>query len=98
MAENMVYNCCGVPYYLHYILEMVTNVIFTFTAQKFQCSHCSRRYANERLLRDHVRHHINHYKCPECDMTVPNKTTLVSHVRYRHRKDKPHKCLQCGKG
>lgn len=67
-------------------------------SQKYQCSHCSRRYANERLLRDHVRHHINHYKCPECDMTVPNKSTLVAHMRYRHRKDKPHKCLQCGKG
>ncbi|KAG0710740.1 Histone H4 transcription factor [Chionoecetes opilio] len=67
-------------------------------AQQYQCSHCSRRYANERLLRDHVRHHINHYKCTECDMTVPNKSTLAAHMRYRHKKDKPHKCLQCGRG
>ncbi|KAK8377448.1 hypothetical protein O3P69_013824 [Scylla paramamosain] len=67
-------------------------------AQQYQCSHCSRRYANERLLRDHVRHHINHYKCPECDMTVPNKSALAAHVRYRHRKDKPHKCMECGRG
>lgn len=67
-------------------------------AQQYQCSHCSRRYATERLLRDHVRHHINHFKCSECDMTVPNKSALAAHVRYRHRKDKPHKCIECGRG
>lgn len=91
---NQVYPSTYLPTSPKEIIE----IIFSITAQQYQCSHCSRRYANERLLRDHVRHHINHYKCPECDMTVPNKSTLVAHVRYRHRKDKPHKCLQCGKG
>lgn len=83
---------------VYHSLRLLTKMSVITAAQKYQCSHCSRRYANERLLRDHVRHHINHYKCPECDMTVPNKSTLVAHMRYRHRKDKPHKCLQCGKG
>lgn len=67
-------------------------------SQQHQCSHCSRRYANERLLRDHVRHHINHFKCNECDMTCPNKSTLAAHIRYRHSKERPHKCLHCGRG
>ncbi|XP_042222717.1 histone H4 transcription factor-like isoform X2 [Homarus americanus] len=67
-------------------------------SQQYQCSHCSRKFANERLLRDHVRHHINHFKCNECDMTCPNKSALAVHVRYRHSTERPHKCLQCGRG
>ncbi|XP_045621239.1 histone H4 transcription factor [Procambarus clarkii] len=67
-------------------------------SQQFQCSLCSRRYANERLLRDHVRHHINLYKCGECDMSCPNKSALAAHTRYRHAKEKPFKCTQCGRG
>lgn len=81
--------------YVHY---SVIQYLSSSPAQQFQCSHCSRRYANERLLRDHVRHHINHYKCSQCEMTVPNKSTLAAHIRYRHSSHRPHKCPQCGRG
>ncbi|KAK8745517.1 hypothetical protein OTU49_000238 [Cherax quadricarinatus] len=90
-------NCGGIyasntKFFDHCIRQIPLN------SQQFQCSHCSRRYGNERLLRDHVRHHINLYKCNECDMTCPNKSALAVHVRYRHTKDKPHKCPHCGRG
>ncbi|OWF44797.1 histone H4 transcription factor-like [Mizuhopecten yessoensis] len=63
--------------------------------QCYQCSHCNKRYSTERLLRDHVRHHVNQYKCPCCEMTCPTPSSLKSHLRYRHTNDKPFKCQHC---
>ncbi|XP_033729153.1 histone H4 transcription factor-like [Pecten maximus] len=63
--------------------------------QCYQCSHCNKRYSTERLLRDHVRHHVNQYKCPCCEMTCPTPSGLKSHLRYRHTNDKPFKCQHC---
>ncbi|XP_028930413.1 histone H4 transcription factor isoform X2 [Ornithorhynchus anatinus] len=63
--------------------------------QRFQCSHCSKRFATERLLRDHMRNHVNHYKCPLCDMTCPLPSSLRNHIRFRHSDDRPFKCDYC---
>lgn len=62
---------------------------------KFQCSHCSKRFATERLLRDHMRNHVSHYKCPLCDMTCPTPSSLRNHVKYRHSTEKPYSCEYC---
>ncbi|KAL0270520.1 UNVERIFIED_CONTAM: hypothetical protein PYX00_007906 [Menopon gallinae] len=61
----------------------------------FKCSHCRKNFATERILRDHIRLHINKYKCPYCDMTCPFQSTLVLHIRYRHMDEKPFKCSFC---
>ncbi|XP_077985078.1 histone H4 transcription factor-like [Glandiceps talaboti] len=66
--------------------------------QKFQCSHCSKTFSTERLLRDHMRCHVNHYKCPFCDMTCPSPSSLKAHIKFRHTEEKPHKCELCGYG
>ncbi|NXR70583.1 HINFP factor, partial [Rhadina sibilatrix] len=63
--------------------------------QRFQCSHCSKRFATERLLRDHMRNHVNHYKCPLCDMTCPLPSSLRNHIRFRHSEERPFKCDYC---
>ncbi|XP_005143560.3 histone H4 transcription factor [Melopsittacus undulatus] len=63
--------------------------------QRFQCSHCSKRFATERLLRDHMRNHVNHYKCPMCDMTCPLPSSLRNHIRFRHSEERPFKCDYC---
>ncbi|XP_013378915.1 histone H4 transcription factor isoform X2 [Lingula anatina] len=61
----------------------------------YQCSHCNKRFNTERLLRDHMRNHVNHYKCPLCDMTCPAPSALRNHIRYRHTNEKPYKCTGC---
>jgi len=61
----------------------------------FTCNNCGKKFALERLLRDHMRSHINHYKCPQCDMTCPTPSSLSNHLRYKHMKDKPFACEFC---
>nr|CAB3252835.1 histone H4 transcription factor [Phallusia mammillata] len=61
----------------------------------FQCTHCSRTFASERLLKDHMRHHVNHYKCPKCAMTCPNPSALKHHIRYKHSDERPFACQFC---
>lgn len=63
--------------------------------QRFQCSHCSKCFATERLLRDHMRTHVSHYKCPLCDMTCPSPSSLRSHIKFRHSNERPYSCEYC---
>ncbi|KAH3825974.1 hypothetical protein DPMN_127863, partial [Dreissena polymorpha] len=63
--------------------------------QQYQCSHCNSTFGTERLLRDHMRYHVNQYKCPYCDMTCPSPSNMQLHIRYRHSDDKPFKCPEC---
>ncbi|XP_077403163.1 histone H4 transcription factor [Vanacampus margaritifer] len=63
--------------------------------QRFQCSHCLKRFATERLLRDHMRTHVSHYKCPLCDMTCPSPSALRNHIKFRHSNEKPYSCDYC---
>ncbi|XP_047142572.1 histone H4 transcription factor isoform X1 [Hydra vulgaris] len=63
--------------------------------ENFQCSHCLKRCASERLLRDHMRHHVNYLKCPHCDMTCPNPGSLKYHIHYRHSDERPYPCAMC---
>ena len=61
----------------------------------FKCNNCGKQFALERLLRDHMRSHINHYKCPHCDMTCPTPSTHTRHIQYRHMEEKPFRCNFC---
>ena len=61
----------------------------------FKCSYCGKIFALERLLRDHMRAHINHYKCPLCDMTCPTPSNLNQHMNYRHNDERPYACGEC---
>ncbi|XP_066925037.1 histone H4 transcription factor-like [Clytia hemisphaerica] len=63
--------------------------------ENFQCSHCLKRCASERLLRDHMRHHVNYLKCPHCEMTCPNPGSLKYHIGYRHTDIRPFSCAMC---
>ncbi|XP_008331190.1 histone H4 transcription factor [Cynoglossus semilaevis] len=63
--------------------------------QRFQCSHCSKCFATERLLRDHMRTHVSHYKCPLCDMTCPTPSSIRNHIKFRHSNEKPYSCEFC---
>ncbi|KRT79796.1 zinc finger protein, partial [Oryctes borbonicus] len=63
--------------------------------QSYQCSQCSKLFPSERLLRDHMRSHINHYKCSMCDMTCPKPSILAQHIKYRHLNERPYKCNLC---
>jgi len=62
---------------------------------QYQCTHCSRTFATERLLKDHVRHHVNNYKCPLCEMTCPNPSAVKHHMKYKHSNNRPFKCMYC---
>uniref|UniRef100_A0AAY4AHV2 C2H2-type domain-containing protein n=1 Tax=Denticeps clupeoides TaxID=299321 RepID=A0AAY4AHV2_9TELE len=59
------------------------------------CEHCEKGFANERLLRDHVRQHVNHIKCPLCDMTCTSLATLKIHIKFRHCDERPFPCDFC---
>ncbi|GIY21125.1 histone H4 transcription factor [Caerostris extrusa] len=61
----------------------------------YVCEYCPNKFNSERLLRDHTRHHVNHYKCPYCDMTCPTPSDLGAHISYRHSEEKPHSCEYC---
>jgi len=60
-----------------------------------KCSYCNKTFAIERLLRDHMRAHINQFKCPLCDMTCPQPSNLVSHMSYRHFQVRSFQCNEC---
>lgn len=65
------------------------------TGKQYRCSHCNRTFGAERLLRDHMRSHVNQYKCPFCDMTSPSPSNMRLHIKYRHSEEKPHRCDLC---
>lgn len=65
------------------------------SGKQYQCSHCNSTFGAERLLRDHMRYHVNQYKCPYCDMTSPSPSNMRLHIKYRHSTEKPHKCNLC---
>ena len=57
-----------------------------------KCSYCQKLYPTERILRDHMRGHINHFQCPFCDMTCPSATAMNRHIGYRHSDDRVFDC------
>ncbi|XP_018319496.1 histone H4 transcription factor-like isoform X2 [Agrilus planipennis] len=63
--------------------------------QSYQCSQCTKMFPSERLLKDHIRSHVNHYKCPMCDMTCPKPSSLATHIRFRHFSERPVTCSLC---
>ncbi|XP_020831930.1 histone H4 transcription factor-like [Phascolarctos cinereus] len=63
--------------------------------QIFICQYCSKHFASERLLRDHVRIHVRHLNCPFCDMVCTNFSSLKTHIRFRHCDERPFLCDFC---
>jgi len=63
--------------------------------QIFHCQYCSKKFGLERLLRNHMRQHVNHYKCPLCDMTCAFPANLRHHIQYKHSEYRPHCCPRC---
>ena len=57
-----------------------------------KCSYCQKTYPSERLLRDHMRSHINHFQCPLCNMTCPSATAMNKHITYRHSEERAFPC------
>ena len=50
----------------------------------FTCNNCGKKFALERLLRDHMRSHINHYKCPQVIYNLSNLWQSEKQVSERH--------------
>lgn len=87
---------CGVLYSSR--MRLIDHIKRQISSEEFmthQCTHCSRSYPSERILRDHMRHHVNHFKCQFCDMTCPTQYALSNHVRFRHLDEKPFACEYC---
>ena len=61
------------------------------------CSICKKSYLTERLLKEHLRKHINTTKCPHCAMTCISPSSLLRHIMYRHSNNKPFICGICQK-
>ncbi len=57
-----------------------------------KCSYCQKTFPTERLLRDHMRSHINTFQCPLCTMTCPSATSMNKHMTYRHSEERPYAC------
>lgn len=62
---------------------------------QFPCDTCGKTFVLARLLKDHMRSHVNQYQCPACEMTCPTPSTLATHIRYRHTTERPHQCQYC---
>ncbi|XP_059610791.1 histone H4 transcription factor-like [Phlebotomus argentipes] len=62
---------------------------------EYSCLHCFRSFATPRLLKTHIRLHVNCHKCHLCDMTCPSLAHLTLHIRHRHLDERPFKCTQC---
>ena len=41
-----------------------------------KCSYCQKYFPSDRLLRDHMRSHINNFQCPICEMTCTSGECL----------------------
>lgn len=61
------------------------------------CTFCHKCFQSERILREHIRKHVNSLKCPHCELTCNAPSRLLSHIRHRHIESKPHSCLICHK-
>lgn len=62
----------------------------------YQCNHCYKYYPSKRILRDHMRRHVNHYKCCYCEMTCTTPAILSAHIRFKHLNARPFTCTSCG--
>jgi len=63
--------------------------------QQLCCTICDKTFMLPRLLKDHMRSHVNQYPCHSCSKTCPTPSTLANHIRYRHTTERPHQCQFC---
>ncbi|XP_019849142.1 PREDICTED: histone H4 transcription factor-like [Amphimedon queenslandica] len=69
----------------------------TPSSQSHFCSICKKAFLTERLLKEHIRKHINTIQCPHCAMTCTSDSALLRHITYRHSNSKPFSCPLCRK-
>ncbi|CAH8591846.1 unnamed protein product [Heterobilharzia americana] len=60
-----------------------------------KCTRCRKIFSTKKLLRDHMKRHINTVKCPFCDMTAWSKSALERHILFRHSNERPFSCPYC---
>uniref|UniRef100_A0A8B9FN89 C2H2-type domain-containing protein n=1 Tax=Amazona collaria TaxID=241587 RepID=A0A8B9FN89_9PSIT len=61
----------------------------------FVCQNCQKHFANERLLRDHRRGHVNRVTCALCDTVCTSVSSLKARTRFRHCNERPFHCHLC---
>lgn len=65
-------------YFLEHSLRQVVK------SRTYQCTHCLKFYATEKMLKLHERVHVMSYQCTFCGMSCQKKSVLTRHIRYRH--------------
>ncbi|XP_035171740.1 histone H4 transcription factor-like isoform X3 [Oxyura jamaicensis] len=77
------------------VTDQKKTVYCHWKGQIFVCQNCHKHFANERLLRDHMRGHVNRVTCPLCDVVCTSVSSLKAHTRYRHCDERPFHCHLC---
>lgn len=65
------------------------------TEDHLPCEVCQKVYPTERLLKNHMRIHINTVKCTLCEMSCSSPSNLRTHMKYKHQTDRQFKCEIC---
>jgi len=65
------------------------------TGNDLPCEVCQRVYPTERLLKNHMRIHINTIKCKQCEMSCSSPSNLKTHMKYKHQAERKFKCNFC---
>ena len=68
------------------------------TGNYLPCEVCQRVYPTERLLKDHMRTHLNTVKCSLCEMSCSTPSNLKTHMKYKHQTERRFKCKYCSHG
>jgi len=63
-----------------------------YSTRQFKCSYCQKSQSTERLLRDHMRSHINKLQCRLCNDVFVSATAMNKHITYRHTDERPFIC------